>query len=70
MKVQAVEARGVSIPKLGLGTWQLTGSAGVDAVSDALDLGYRHIDTARAYANEREVGRAVRESPVERADVL
>ena len=48
---------GVEIPKLGLGTWQLGGVGCVEAVRDALELGYRHIDTARAYGNEAEVGR-------------
>jgi len=43
-----IEIQGVSVPAVGFGTWQITGPACVEAVSDALALGYRHIDTARA----------------------
>jgi 2,5-diketo-D-gluconate reductase B len=50
------------VPRVGLGTWQLTGPACAEAVADALELGYRHVDTARAYGNEREVGAAIRAS--------
>ncbi len=57
------------MPRLGFGTWQITGAECFDAVHDALVLGYRHVDTARAYGNEREVGRALRESGVPRDDV-
>ena len=54
-------AGGVKIPRLGFGTWQIPeGEACYDAVSRALEAGYRHIDTARAYGNEKSVGRAVR----------
>ncbi len=65
-----LEARGVTVPKLGFGTWQITGEACHEAVTHALELGYRHIDTARAYENEDQVGRALEESPVDRADVF
>ncbi|HEV7808857.1 MAG TPA: aldo/keto reductase [Solirubrobacteraceae bacterium] len=61
---------GVEIPKLGLGTWQLTGAACEAAVADALALGYRHVDTARMYGNEAEVGRAIAASGVARGDVF
>ena len=55
-------AGGVKIPRLGFGTWQIPeGEACYDAVSRALEAGYRHIDTARAYGNEKSVGRAVPE---------
>jgi 2,5-diketo-D-gluconate reductase B len=47
------------MPRLGLGTWQLTGSACEKAVAEALRIGYRHIDTAEAYRNEKEIGRAI-----------
>ncbi|MFI6780026.1 aldo/keto reductase [Micromonospora sp. NPDC050276] len=60
----------VRMPLLGFGTWQATGRAGYDAVLAALDTGYRHIDTATVYGNEREVGRAVRESGLRREDVF
>jgi 2,5-diketo-D-gluconate reductase B len=51
---------GASMPVLGLGTWELTGSACERVVRQALDLGYRHIDTAELYGNETEIGRALR----------
>lgn len=60
----------VRMPLLGFGTWQATGQAGYDAVLAALDTGYRHLDTATMYGNEREVGRAVRESGLRREDVF
>ncbi|MFJ8577325.1 aldo/keto reductase [Micromonospora sp. NPDC093277] len=60
----------VRMPLLGFGTWQATGKAGYDAVLAALDAGYRHIDTATMYGNEREVGRAVKESGLRREDVF
>jgi len=58
------------MPLLGFGTWQATGEAGYAAVLAALDAGYRHIDTATMYGNEREVGRAVKESGLRREDVF
>jgi 2,5-diketo-D-gluconate reductase B len=57
------------IPKLGLGTWRLSGSACVDAVADALAAGYRHIDTAAMYENEEEVGRGLRSGGPARSEV-
>ncbi|MEU3452961.1 aldo/keto reductase [Micromonospora sp. NPDC006766] len=60
----------VRMPLLGFGTWQATGQAGYEAVLAALDAGYRHIDTATMYGNEREVGRAVKESGLRREDVF
>ena len=53
----AVEAQGARIPLVGLGTWELRGRACARVVEQALRLGYRHIDTAEMYDNEREVGR-------------
>jgi 2,5-diketo-D-gluconate reductase A len=61
---------GVVMPLLGLGTWQLTGSRGYQAVRDALEVGYRLVDTATAYGNEAEVGRALADSGVRRDDVF
>jgi len=52
----AVEAQGARIPLVGLGTWELRGRACARVVEQALRLGYRHIDTAEMYDNEREVG--------------
>ncbi|HEX2084259.1 MAG TPA: aldo/keto reductase [Solirubrobacteraceae bacterium] len=57
------------IPPLGLGTWQLDGDDCVEAVRDALALGYRHVDTARAYGNEAEVGEGLARSGVPRDEV-
>src|SRR4030081_4089743 len=62
-----VLADGNQIPLLGLGVWQVpNGPTTVNAVRWALDLGYRHIDTAQIYGNEESVGRALRESGVPR----
>jgi diketogulonate reductase-like aldo/keto reductase len=61
---------GNRIPQLGLGTWELTGSACIEAVRTALDLGYRHIDTAVAYGNHSEVGKAISESGVPRHELF
>jgi diketogulonate reductase-like aldo/keto reductase len=51
---------GYAMPVLGLGTWRLAGTACERIVSKALELGYRHIDTAELYGNEAEIGRAIR----------
>ncbi|MEX5716845.1 aldo/keto reductase [Geodermatophilus maliterrae] len=63
-------ADGGTMPLLGFGTWQMTGSTCYDAVRTALDAGYRHLDTATMYRNEAEVGRALRDSGVDRAEVF
>src|SRR5947209_3547905 len=65
-----VEANGARIPVIGLGTWELRGRACARAVEQALRLGYRHIDTAQAYDNEREVGEGLRASGVRRDEVF
>jgi 2,5-diketo-D-gluconate reductase A len=61
---------GGDIPLLGLGTWQATGDDCYRAVRHALDVGYRHIDTATMYGNEAQVGRALAASGVPRSDVF
>ncbi|MGI8527502.1 MAG: aldo/keto reductase [Pseudolabrys sp.] len=58
--MQAVKANGASIPVVGLGTWTLRGRDCVTLVKDAIAAGYRHLDTAQMYGNEREVGEGVR----------
>jgi 2,5-diketo-D-gluconate reductase A len=63
-------ASGGVMPLVGLGTWQMSGSRCYDAVRAALDVGYRLIDTATIYGNEREVGRAVRDSGVAREELF
>ena len=63
-------ASGHHIPKVGFGTWQIPeGSPAYDSVAEALKLGYRHIDSALAYGNEKSVGRAIRDSGVPRDEV-
>lgn len=62
--------QGVTIPKLGFGTWQITGPDCVEAVRDALELGYDHIDTARAYENEAEVGQGLHDSGRNRDEIF
>ena len=64
-------ATGARIPQIGLGVWQSPqGAATRDAVTAALELGYRHVDTARIYRNEADVGAAIAQSGVPRADVF
>lgn len=63
-------ANGVKIPKLGLGTWMIDNDKVVEVVKQAIDLGYRHIDTAQAYQNEEGVGRGVRESGIAREELF
>jgi diketogulonate reductase-like aldo/keto reductase len=65
-----VEARGARIPLIGLGTWDLRGRTCARVVEQALRLGYRHVDTAEMYDNEREVGEGLRGSGVKRNDVF
>src|SRR5437773_1638226 len=69
MKVQKTKKlhNGVEIPVIGFGTWKmLPGPTAYKAVQSALEVGYRHVDTARIYLNEQSVGKAVRESGIKR----
>ena len=67
LDVAVTLANGVAMPWLGLGTWRSAEGAEVEsAVRTALEVGYRHIDTAAVYRNESGVGRAIRESGVSR----
>ncbi len=68
--MQFVSANGARIPIVGLGTWELRGRTCARVVEQALRLGYRHIDTAEMYDNEREVGEGLRASGVKRDDVF
>lgn len=61
---------GNQIPLMGLGTWKLNGQNAASTVQTALDLGYRHIDTAAMYGNEREVGNAISSSLVDREHIF
>jgi diketogulonate reductase-like aldo/keto reductase len=63
-------ASGGRIPLLGFGTWQIKGAAATEAVGHALAAGYRHLDTATIYGNEKEVGAGLAASGVARADVF
>jgi diketogulonate reductase-like aldo/keto reductase len=63
-------AGGGAMPLLGFGTWQIQGRAAYESVREALEAGYRHLDTATMYGNEAEVGRALRDSGVPRDDVF
>lgn len=63
-------SNGVSIPKLGFGTWQTPNEVAPEAVRTALSIGYRHIDTARAYENEEGVGEGLRTSGIPRDEVF
>lgn len=66
----SVEARGIRIPAIGLGTWDLRGELGVRVVAEALRIGYRHIDTAQGYDNETQVGEGIRASGIPRSEVF
>jgi 2,5-diketo-D-gluconate reductase A len=63
-------APGVQLPTIGFGTWQITGSSAYESTRTALDVGYRHIDTATMYGNEEEIGKALRDSGVDRSEVF
>ncbi|HEY2136705.1 MAG TPA: aldo/keto reductase, partial [Xanthobacteraceae bacterium] len=65
-----VGANGAEIPAVGLGTWEMRGRACARVVEQALRLGYRHIDTAEMYDNEREIGEGLRASGVKRGQVF
>jgi 2,5-diketo-D-gluconate reductase B len=65
-----IQVQGTSVPALGLGTWQLTGQSCRETVEVALEMGYRHIDTAQAYGNERQVGLGMDAAAVDREDVF
>ncbi len=67
--MQSITAGGMRLPKLGLGTWRMTGAACTDAVLRALDHGYRHIDTAQMYGNEDAVGAALASTSVARGEI-
>jgi 2,5-diketo-D-gluconate reductase A len=60
---------GTTIPQLGFGVFQIEPADTAEAVGRALEIGYRHIDTAEMYGNEKEVGEAIRASGLDRADV-
>jgi 2,5-diketo-D-gluconate reductase B len=68
--MNVIDANGAKIPAIGLGTWELRGRTCARLVEQALRLGYRHIDTAQVYENEREVGEGLRASGIPRDELL
>jgi diketogulonate reductase-like aldo/keto reductase len=68
--VPAIRSGDVLIPALGFGTWQLDNGTAQPLVEQALEIGYRHIDTAQIYRNERDVGAGVAASGIKRDDVF
>src|SRR5204863_4153474 len=61
--------RGVEVPTVGIGTFEVDPGETEETVADALAAGYRHVDTASAYGNEEEVGRAIARSGVDRGEL-
>jgi diketogulonate reductase-like aldo/keto reductase len=68
--MQLIEANGAKIPTIGLGTWELRGRPCARLIEQAIKLGYRHIDTAQVYDNEREIGDGVRASGIPRDEIF
>lgn len=69
-KLPMLSAPDGEFPALGFGTWQLKGEIARTSVTEALDAGYRHVDTARMYKNETDVGRGIADSSVARDDIF
>src|ERR1700754_1911915 len=67
--MEYLKTQGISLPRLGLGTFRMQGTVCREAVESALGLGYRHIDTAEMYANEDAVGAALASSDVPRGEL-
>ena len=65
-----VTVKGVAVPAIGLGTWALSGRGCIESVRTALELGYRHIDTAEMYGNESEIGAAIRDAGFDRTQLF
>lgn len=61
---------GINIPKIGLGTWFIPDDEAAAAVCKAVEIGYRHIDTAQAYENERGIGKGVRDCGISRQEAF
>lgn len=68
--MKIIEANGARIPAIGFGTYTLEGETCVDMVAKAIDAGYRHLDTARMYGNEKEVGEGIRRSGIDREELF
>lgn len=70
MSMELKTVNDTAVPSIGLGTWQMKGDECREAVKQALDLGYRHVDTARIYDNEKNVGAGLADAEVQRDDVF
>ncbi len=70
MNDQVKTIRGVAVPSVGIGTFRVSNNDAPKVVRMALDVGYRHVDTARGYENERGVGQGLRDSDVPREQVF
>lgn len=68
--MEYVTVHGENIPVLGFGTWQISGSGATKSIKNALEIGYRHIDTAQMYDNEKNVGQAIAEANIGREDIF
>ncbi len=68
--MEYVDLQSAQIPKVGLGTWALRGETCTNAVLSALDIGYRHIDTAQMYRNEEYIGKALQQADVPREEIF
>ncbi len=69
-EIPVADLGGVAIPMIGFGTWQLQGQLAYEATRHALQVGYRHIDTATIYRNEDQIGRSIADSGLDRADLF
>lgn len=70
LKEKYTLSNGTDIPKLGLGTWFISDETVAQAVKDAVEIGYRHIDTAQAYGNERGIGEGIKACGVKREELF
>jgi 2,5-diketo-D-gluconate reductase B len=70
MASDTITINSINIPKVGFGTYKLTGTDGQKAIEEALQMGYRHIDTAQMYKNEEEVGKAIANSGISRDEIF
>lgn len=70
LKEKYTLSNGLEIPKIGLGTWFISDETAAQAVKDAVAIGYRHIDTAQAYGNERGIGEGIKACGINRADLF
>lgn len=70
LKEKYILSNGVEIPKIGLGTWFISDDTVAQTVKDAVEIGYRHIDTAQAYGNEKGIGEGIKACSTSRADLF